>query len=238
MPNTVPAADTGLPNLSRRSALAKLGLGLAASTSLAATAIAAAPAGVSPELSRLIEAHKATYDAVQEAERQREEAEQVYSAMKPEAPSLYEMYDDGPREEKKLEMSLGLAECKQRVLENLDFKRRFVARGFEDYASPRRLKQLKAAHRAIEKDTLASVEAFFVKDEAARQSSGLATAELDRRHASAAEGEAMTALCSYRCTTIAETRLKGGYLSSNPLGVDALTVENMKALLQSSRAEG
>jgi hypothetical protein len=236
MPNNmVQAADTGLPNLSRRSALAKLGLGLAASTSLAATATAAS-AAISPELSRLIEAHRAAYTAVQGAERRREEAEQVYVAMKPEAPSLYNMYDDGPREEKRLDMSLGLAECKKRVLENLDFQLR-IAKGFEGYASPRRLKQLKAAHRAIEKDTLASVEAFFVKDEAARQSSGLAAAELDRRHASAAEGEAMTALCSYRCTTIAETRLKGGYLSSNPLGVDALTVENMKALLQSSRAE-
>jgi hypothetical protein len=61
---TVPAADTGLPTtMNRRSALAKLGLGLAASTSLAATAIAA-PAGVSPELLRLIEAHKAAWEAL------------------------------------------------------------------------------------------------------------------------------------------------------------------------------
>ena len=73
MPNiTVPAADEGLPNLSRRSALAKLGLGLAASTSLAATAIAAAPAGVSPALSRLIEAHRAAYAAVQAADHRSE----------------------------------------------------------------------------------------------------------------------------------------------------------------------
>jgi hypothetical protein len=107
MPNNmVQAADTGLPNLSRRSALAKLGLGLAASTPLAATAIAAAPAGVSPELSRLIEAHRTAYDAVQEADHRCEEAEELYSAMKPEAPSLYDMYDDGPREEKRLDMSL------------------------------------------------------------------------------------------------------------------------------------
>ena len=45
MPNTVPAADAGLPTINRRSALAKLGLGLAASTSLAATAIAAPDRG-------------------------------------------------------------------------------------------------------------------------------------------------------------------------------------------------
>ena len=112
-------------------------------------------------------------------------------------------------------MSLGLDECKQRVRDNLAFKLR-LARGFEDYASPRRLKQLKAAHRAIQRDTLAAVEMFFVKDEAARQSSGLAAAEIDRKRASAAEGEAMAALCAYRCRTLAETRLRGAYLGFRP----------------------
>jgi len=49
MSNTVPAADTGLPNLNRRSALAKLGVGIAATSSLVATsAIAASPAASSP----------------------------------------------------------------------------------------------------------------------------------------------------------------------------------------------
>jgi len=47
MPNTVPAAAEGLPNLNRRSALAKLGLGLAASSTLAVASAASAPiAGV------------------------------------------------------------------------------------------------------------------------------------------------------------------------------------------------
>ena len=156
--------------------------------------------------------------------------------MKPDAPSLYDMYDEGPREEKRLQMSLGLDECKQRVRDNLAFKLR-LARGFEDYASPRRLKQLKAAHRAIQRDTLAAVEMFFVKDEAARQSSGLAAAEIDRKRASAAEGEAMAALCAYRCRTLAETRLRGAYLASDHLGADALTQEQIGALLQSSCAE-
>ncbi|MGA2636118.1 hypothetical protein [Methylocella sp.] len=49
-------------NLNRRSALAKLGLGLAATSTLAASAIAA-PAAISPELLRLIETHKAADDA-------------------------------------------------------------------------------------------------------------------------------------------------------------------------------
>ncbi len=54
-----------LPTINRRSAFAKLGLGLAASTNVAATAIAAPDAGVSPELMRLIEAHRAAFAARQ-----------------------------------------------------------------------------------------------------------------------------------------------------------------------------
>ena len=47
MPNTVPAADEGLPNLNRRSALTKLGMGLVASSTLAVASAASAPiAGV------------------------------------------------------------------------------------------------------------------------------------------------------------------------------------------------
>ena len=156
--------------------------------------------------------------------------------MKPDAPTLYDMYDEGPREEKRLQMSLGLDECKKRVRDNLTFKLR-LARGFEDYASPRRLKQLKAAHRAISRDALAAVEAFFVKDEAARQSSGLAAAELDCSRASAAEEQALLALCSYRPVSLAETRLRGGYLSSEHLGVDAFDVKQLEALLNSSCAD-
>jgi hypothetical protein len=52
MPNTVPAADIGLPNLSRRSALAKLGLGIAATSTLVTASAMAAPqeTAVSPDV--------------------------------------------------------------------------------------------------------------------------------------------------------------------------------------------
>ena len=100
------------------------------------------------------------------------------------------------------------------------------------------MKQLVAAHRAIEKDCTAAVEAYFAKDAEARQSSGLAAAEAECKRASAAENDAMLALCSYRCGTLAETRVRGAYMASDHLGVDALTAEHMEALLQSPCAEG
>ncbi|MGA2639163.1 hypothetical protein [Methylocella sp.] len=74
-----------LPNLNRRSALAKLGLGLAATSTLAASAIAA-PDGVSPELPRLIEAHKAAYDASDKAIDAQDEAHKIYAAQPIEPP--------------------------------------------------------------------------------------------------------------------------------------------------------
>jgi hypothetical protein len=67
-----------LPTINRRSALAKLGLGLAASTSLAATAIAA-PDAVSPELLRLIEAHRVAWDVFLKAGEDTESAQNAAS---------------------------------------------------------------------------------------------------------------------------------------------------------------
>ena len=60
MPNTtVPAADTGLPNLNRRSALAKLGVGAAAGAALIAPVTPqASEIQTHAELTRLIEAHR------------------------------------------------------------------------------------------------------------------------------------------------------------------------------------
>ena len=116
MPNsTVRANAEGLPTLNRRSALAKLGLGLAATTSLAATAIAAPDAGVSPELLRLIDAHKAAFAADKEAEHRRGETEEAYIAARPATRiPLYDLYGKAERKkERLLEMSLGLDECKK-----------------------------------------------------------------------------------------------------------------------------
>jgi hypothetical protein len=83
--NTVPAADTGLPNLNRRSALAKLGLGLAASSTLAvAPAVAAPESAVSPELLRLIEEHRAANNVYLQALALLNEAERaVFDGKRP-----------------------------------------------------------------------------------------------------------------------------------------------------------
>jgi hypothetical protein len=207
MPNsTVRANAEGLPTLNRRSALAKLGLGLAASTSLAATAIAA-PAGVSPELLRLIEAHKAAKADDLQTHRRLFEAHQSYWAIKPEAPGFMDIFAEGPgggagSEELPLDMEPGREECKKRVLMNVVARRQFWGRGtLEKYASPQRLKQLARLDKKIEKESLAAIDAYFDKDEAARKSAGMEAASIDCKRAIAAEMAAMQALCSYRCQT-------------------------------------
>ena len=77
---TVPAADAGLPKLNRRSALAKLGLGAVAVGASVATASAFAEAAVSPELLRLIEAHRAAYAALDRAIVREMKAEVAFEA--------------------------------------------------------------------------------------------------------------------------------------------------------------
>jgi len=77
--STIPAADTGLPTINRRSALAKPGLGLAASSALAATSAVAAPDAVSPELVRLIEAHRVAWDTFLKAAEDTDNAQNAAS---------------------------------------------------------------------------------------------------------------------------------------------------------------
>ena len=83
MPKTVPAADAGLPKLNRRSALAKLGLGIAATSTLATASAMAAPqkTAVSPELLRLIEAHQLAYAALDRAIHRESAAEEAYRGL-------------------------------------------------------------------------------------------------------------------------------------------------------------
>ena len=238
MPNTVPAADEGLPTtMNRRSALAKLGMGLAASASLAATAIAA-PAGVSPELLRLIEAHRVAFASEEGAERGAKKRSRLTPPCGQPRKSrcITRLVKAGGRADKFFEMSLGLDECRAQFIKGFDFRNRIFGLA-EDYASPKRLKKFNALLKGMKDDGLATIEAAFAKDAEARQSSGLNGAEAKCSRASAAENDAMLALCSYRCGTVAETRVRGAYMASDHLGADALTSEHMGALLQSSCVE-
>jgi hypothetical protein len=234
-----PAAHAAFPTtINRRSALAKLGMGLAASTSLAATAIAAPDTGVSPELLRLVEAHRVAFASEKEAERKCEEAEAAHIAVRPatQIPLHNPLSNAGGRGNRVFEMSLGLDECRAQFIKGFDVRNQIFGLA-EDYASPKRLKKFNALLKGMKDDGLETIEAAFAKDAEARQSSGLTTAEADRGRASAAENDAMLALCSYRCRTVAETRVRGAYMASDHLGVDALTCEHMEALLQSACAE-
>ncbi len=238
MPNsTLPAADTGLPNLSRRGALAKLGLGLAASSALAVTSAVAAPDAISPELLRLIEAHRGAYAAYEKLRLKLVKAEQAYAEMKPPPLPFKDIYgrrcDDQGNEHFTLEISLGREVCTQHFLDNLACQET-MSRNLSQIATPKRAKQLQALMRAFKRDGLALIDDTFAQDEAARQSSGFAAAEDEYDRSFSAERGAMLALCSYRCVTLAETRLKGGYLASDHLGEGFLTPEHIEALLRSA----
>jgi hypothetical protein len=78
MPNTIPAADAGLPNLNRRSALARHGLGIAASAAMGTATIAAsAETTAAPELLRLIQAHRSANAAYIKAKERHADAGEI-----------------------------------------------------------------------------------------------------------------------------------------------------------------
>lgn len=223
-------------NPTRRAALAKLGLGLATSTSLAAAAAIAAPeAAVSPELLRLIEAHRTAYAAYKEAFARSESAKKRYDAARP--PWNFPIKDIyGEPNCRKLSMLHGPEGCKTRFLENLDWREDTIRAIGEDFATPKRQKQLKAAFRAIKKDGLAMIDASFAQDEAARIASGYDAAHRAESWALQESDDALLAICSYRCRSLAEMRLKGDYLASENPGIEEME-EHVKALLQSSSVE-
>jgi hypothetical protein len=225
MPNTVPAADTGLPNLNRRSALAKLGLGLAASTSLAATAIAA-PDTVSPELLRLIEIHRKAARTYGEALDRFNSAEKVYFAARPERPALHCPY--GPA----LSFSLDAEDTKAEFLSDFAYCAAVTERDIARL--PSREKELRAVAEALKKDGLAIIDAFYAQKEAARRSSGLADAEIDCARAGDGEDETFLALLSYPCRNPVENRLKAAAIEARE---GELFEEHVEALLRSLTGE-
>ncbi len=106
----------------------------------------------------------------------------------------------------------------------------------EKYALPQRLKQLARLDKKIEKESLAAIDAYFDKDEAARKSAGMEAASIDCKRAIAAEMAAMQALCSYRRQTLAETWTRASYLASDDL-VETIAFPHFSALLRSSCVE-
>jgi hypothetical protein len=117
--------------------------------------------------------------------------------------------------------------------------REHMERPLEDYASPKQLKQLRGgqsdnADRLFRKKTgrrrtlrtkrLGNRLAFTMQS---LMSIGLATPR-----------DALMAVCSYRCTTLKETRLKAEYLSGDHRLGELLDERHVGALLQSFCEEG
>ena len=165
--------------MNRRSALAKLGMGLAASTSLAATAIAA-PAGVSPELLRLIEEHRVAKadDLRTSSPGGQGNPPGLLGDKARSAPGFMDMYAERPRDcpgERRTAAGHGrwvAKNGKDRVVRNLVVHRTvFAGKKASSIRTHRRSGRSKSMRqdKAIEKESLAAIDAYFDKDEAARE---------------------------------------------------------------------
>ncbi len=230
MPNTVPAAAIGLPTINRRSALAKLGLGLAASSALAVTSAVAAPDAVSPELLRLIEAHKAANEVYLHAHDRHAEAVAICDTAPTHLPFSWPY-----KGSEHLEMSKGL----EASLNNVRFligwraadELNVAHRGLPE----KRQKQIAAAYRGAVKDAEKIVIETFERRARILQSSGIEAAESDLASARAEDQDAMTALCDFRCVTLKEVQTRADYLST--LDSRSLMSASAIAVLPTSRVE-
>jgi hypothetical protein len=142
-----------MDNLNRRSALAKLGKGIAASTTLATVAVAAQPSDISPELLLLIDAHRA--------------ARKAYEA-------VWKWADAEPHER---------------------YQRSIDERGLRS----------KLGH-LLDGATKAQLAEITI-------SSGLGAATDAASDAGVAVDEAASAICTYRCKSLAEVRRWGALLA-------------------------
>jgi hypothetical protein len=228
MPNsTVSAADTGLPNLNRRTALTKLGMGIAGGASLATVASAAPATSASLEILRLIDAHRDAYAVLDEASRRHAAARESYRAVR--KPTLNM---EGPIDEN-LRLEWGIEECKRRCRQLGDLRHRLNI-GILGFASPKLEKRYKSLAAAIMKEKMERIDSFFAEDEAAQQSSGFDDASEDADRAGEAEVIALEALCSYPCRTIGDLRAKGVYLSTGHFEERGVHPQAIAELMQSA----
>ncbi len=205
--NTVRAADTGLPNLNRRSALAKVGLGIAGSAALASGPVAAAARGgsVSPELLRLIETHRRTWAAVEEASSKFATAEVAYRMHSP--PEYAPLSPAG----KDYHAGRDHAAIKAQINKSHQF--RSDDSWIIKHGSPERLQQYVDLCDAVKDEAVAGVDRFFAQDEEAKRLSGLGVVEHEVSAASAAETNALLMLCEYLCSTPGDEAARLRYLA-------------------------
>ncbi|MEJ0093141.1 MAG: hypothetical protein WDN46_06845 [Methylocella sp.] len=227
--NTVPAADTGLPNLNRRSALAKLGMGIAGGASLAAVPASCREAAVSSDLRRLIEDHRVTKGAALEAEKAHGDATELIHASCPEhlPVTLSSFLDD-------IKMSEGVEACKKRISSQCKSHEVVAFSGVKDALSLKVQKQLTAAFRAAKKDTLRLVDEAFAKATEVRQSVDLEGLDRARALANEAEYNALMVVCAHRCATLTDADAKADYLADEDGWMETAHYE---ALRQAHRKE-
>jgi hypothetical protein len=132
-------------------------------------------------------------------------------------------------------VSICTISTKLRDARNLPFKKRFDLSIFDTSECAALAAWLKANTYEPSRLCMAAKNwaTANAQDKAARQSSGLYDAELDVDRASNAERDALMAVCSYRCTTLKETRLKAECLSGDHRLGELLDERHVEALLQS-----
>jgi len=206
MPNNlVPASDGGLPN--RRLFLAAGSAG--AVFSALSHAAVAAPA-ISPELQRLVEAHRRTLEIKSEALKKEDEIRSQYKAWRKSIRRGSKAFVFGSMH---IEGETAAA-CKQHLNDCFDYMTRDVFRRVEGVLPAEAEARMRTLFFEAQVERLASIDKIFEEFEAKERELGVDASWEDHDAAVVVDNEALTALLGWSCVSVEDIRFKAAYLSS------------------------
>ncbi|WOJ89907.1 hypothetical protein RZS28_00905 [Methylocapsa polymorpha] len=199
--SNIPAANTGSPDLDRRSIVRSIGAAATGGAILGALAQAAqASPAVSPDLLQLIEAHRRATAAETAAWKAHDAADGCFKAL---CKSID--YTDGAFDFRDLERT------KKHIAAVGDYEEIHL-KMLKIYTTPAMQERFADFWREILQDRKQYFEEVCAKVEENRVASGFAAAESAVDEACAAKDAACLDLCSYPCASPEEHRVKAEYL--------------------------
>ncbi|WOJ90464.1 hypothetical protein RZS28_03980 [Methylocapsa polymorpha] len=217
MPNNlVPVSAKGL--LNRRLFFAA---GSAGAVFGALTKAADAAPAISPELQRLVEAHKQTLKIKNEAAKKEDEIRSQYKAWRKSIRRGSKAFVFGGIH---IEGETA-ADCKQHLNDCFDYRDRDVFRMVERVLPAEAEARMRALFFEARVERLANIDKIFEEFEAKERELGVDASWEDHDAAVVADNEALTALLGWRCVSVEDIRFKAAYLSSIHQELDFEDVE-------------
>lgn len=212
-----------MANTSRRALLA----GLAAAP--AALTPAMANQASSGELIRLLDEHRAAYDAFEDICGREDDMSYAYRQARAAEPEVTVPCLLGGE----IPVRHGFETCRNHIEDRFGSQRATIKELARAGVDRKAAKKMLASLKAKEAENMALLDRLFAEDEAREEAFGLAAMKREHRALNDAEDAAFLAICGYACASAEESRLKGEYLVLMHERTGGLRSEHIDALLQS-----